>query len=124
MASGNTSGLSHRKPIRKIFPVCCARAVSGPHTATQLTSRMNSRRRILLPQGRGGTDFCNKICQKVTIQSSSRSAELKYCFEEFLDCLFGLLRGDRIVPNVHAVNDAGVRVGEWPPGVGVDEKSV
>jgi hypothetical protein len=39
--------------------------------------------------------------------------ELKHPFEEFRDCLFGFPGGDRIVANVHAVNDAGVRVGEW-----------
>src|SRR5688572_974209 len=35
----------------------------------------------------------------------TRSVELEHLFEELLDCLFGFLSGNRIVADVHAVND-------------------
>jgi hypothetical protein len=43
--------------------------------------------------------------------------------EGFFDCLFGFLGGERIVAGVRAMNDAGVRVGEWMLGVSIYEKA-
>ena len=54
----------------------------------------------------------------------SRSCELEHLFENSLDCLFGLTGGYRIVADVHAVNDARVRIGEWLLSVGVYEEPI
>src|SRR3974390_2883738 len=54
----------------------------------------------------------------------TRSGELERLFEDCLDCLFSLPSGDRIVADVHAVNDARVRIGERLLSIGVYEKPV
>lgn len=51
------------------------------------------------------------------------SWEMEHLFEDYRDCLFGIMGCDRIVTDVHAANDARVRIGEWLLGVRVYEKS-
>jgi hypothetical protein len=65
---------------------------------------------------------CWQVSEGPTADIVIWSVELEHLFEELLDCLFGVLGGDRIVTSMHAVNDAGVRVGEWLLGVGVYQK--
>src|SRR5215475_10653287 len=54
MASGKTAGLSQRKPMRKTFPVCCARTATGHAAAAPPMNEMNSRRLIASPEARTG----------------------------------------------------------------------
>ena len=61
------------------------------------------------------------LCQEAT-SAVTRSIELEHLVKEFQDCPFRLPGGDWIVADVHAVNDAGVRVREWLLGVRVYQK--
>jgi hypothetical protein len=52
------------------------------------------------------------MCQEAT-PSPHRSRELEDCADEFFDRLLGFLARDRVVADMHAVNDASVYIGEW-----------